>query len=316
MRISTNTSFLNSTYGINAQQNTQAALQEQITTTKRVNRPSDDPVASARILDVSQASSRNDQFITNTKAVNSALKFSDTALESTANLITQLKELAVKAGNGSMSDLNLKQTDAQLTGMFKQLVGLANQTDGDGNYLFSGTKSTTTPYVMTETTDAAGNSVWNVAYAGNDGQKSVPVSSTRQIAITDPGSVIFGKDTASSTSPADSLFATMQSFHELLQNGSTDPAFGTKLQAMQAGLDKALDRVVTANATVGSRMNEADSIKNTNDDLSLVYSDTISKLQDLDLVKAASDLTRSQTALSAALLAFSKVKGLSLFNYI
>ena len=65
-------------------------------------------------------------------------------------------------------------------------------------------------------------------------------------------------------------------------------------------------------ATLGSRMNELESLGYLNQDLSLQYQQTLSKLQDLDYAKAVTDLTRKQIELEAAQQSFAKVSQLSL----
>ena len=82
------------------------------------------------------------------------------------------------------------------------------------------------------------------------------------------------------------------------------------------GVDAGLQSVLTAQASVGSRRLEADNAGKLGEDLSLVYAKTRSNLEDLNIPKAASDLAMAQMALQASQLSFSKVQGMSLFNYI
>jgi len=57
-------------------------------------------------------------------------------------------------------------------------------------------------------------------------------------------------------------------------------------------------------------------VKSAGDDRALQYSQTLSRLQDLDYAKAASELTQQNVNLEAAQKSFAKVAGLSLFNYL
>ncbi|MBP9528526.1 flagellar hook-associated protein FlgL [Laribacter hongkongensis] len=315
MRISTNSTFLQGSYGVSIQQSLMSQLNVQLSTLKRVNTPSDDPVAAARILDVSQSDARNSQFITNTKTADSALEFSSTALSQMAELVTQAKELAVQAGNGSTSDQNLQQMQTVFQKKLEEMVAIANTTDANGKYLFAGTNADTPAYSM------VGNTI---EYRGNDGQKSLAISDTRQIAISEPGSTIFGNgNNVANPADDDSFFGIMVRFNNLLTAGK-NATFGgppprtydQELTAVMAGMDQGLQSVVTAEASVGSRQLEAQNAGNLGEDLSLVYAKTRSNLEDLDVPKAASDLAMAQMALQASQLSFSKVQGMSLFNYI
>ena len=89
---------------------------------------------------------------------------------------------AVNAGNGTLTTSDRQSLATDLQGQLQQLIGLSNSTDGTGNYLFSGSKGSTQPFVST----AAG-----VVYQGDSMQRNIQVSPTRQIPTTNPGSDIF-----------------------------------------------------------------------------------------------------------------------------
>jgi flagellar hook-associated protein 3 FlgL len=63
-------------------------------------------------------------------------------------------------------------------------------------------------------------------------------------------------------------------------------------------------------------MKELDNLDSSGEDLKLQYAATLSGLQDLDYVKAASLFAQQKTTLEAAQLSFKALSGLSLFNYI
>jgi flagellar hook-associated protein 3 FlgL len=69
-------------------------------------------------------------------------------------------------------------------------------------------------------------------------------------------------------------------------------------------------------ASVGARLKELDNLDSTGDDLNTQYTQTLSDLQDLDMVKAISLFTQQQQTLQAAQVSFKTMSGLSLFNYI
>lgn len=216
MRISSSFTYQTGAAGINRQQNTLFELQKQLNSLKRINSPSDDPVAAARVLDTKQSDSRNTQFIENTKAVDSALQFSDNALQTVSDIMTQMKEMVVRAGNPAFKDTDLKIISGEFDGKMEELIGVLNITDGQGNYLFSGTKTSTPPYTIEGSRPYGADTV--IRYNGNDGQKSVQTGTARQIAITDPGSATFG---TGSTAGRDSgnIFDTMLRFGEMLKQG-------------------------------------------------------------------------------------------------
>jgi flagellar hook-associated protein 3 FlgL len=89
----------------------------------------------------------------------------------------------VQGGGGSLSDQDRRSIAAELRQRFDELLGLANATDGSGQHLFSGYMGDTTPF--------SGSVAAGVAYAGDEGQRLLQVSASRQIGVSDSGNDIF-----------------------------------------------------------------------------------------------------------------------------
>lgn len=326
MRISTSQFFAEGSAGFNRQREIVSTLQQQISSLKRVNKPSDDPVASARILDTRQAQSRNQQFITNSHMVDSALEFADVSLGAMADLVIEMKTLAINAGSAARSPENLKQIGADMSKKMEQFASLLNTKDGQGRYLFSGTKANTQPYAFKPITSSSTDADVEAAfkYQGNDGQKLVQVGSDRFIAISEPASAFLGQGsqpvdagppmTGNAHNPL--LYGMAKLTQQLLQGkrgtGDTRDVLNNAISAFDAGLEK----LSTARASVGARRLESSQGRELGEDLDLVYNKAVHQLEDLDIAKASADLTMARAALEASQLSFSKIQGLSLFNYM
>ena len=140
-------------------------------------------MAAARVLEVSQSKAINQQYDVNTNSATSALGLEDATLTSVENLIQSVHDAAITAGGPSMDSATLKGLATGLRGSYQQLLGLANSTDGNGQYMFSGYKGSTQPFSET--------SPGNVAYNGDQGQRLMQISPSRQIAVSDAGSDVF-----------------------------------------------------------------------------------------------------------------------------
>lgn len=182
MRISTASIFDNNSNSLNKLQAALARTQNQLSAQSRVLRPSDDPVASARALEVTQAQEMNKQFETNRTSARSSLSQVEVALGNTTSLIQQIQTLAVSAGNGGMTQADRNAIAAELEGRLADLLGVANTTDGAGGFLFSGYKATTQPFNQTTT---------GATYSGDQGQNMVQVGPSRSIPISESGSSVF-----------------------------------------------------------------------------------------------------------------------------
>ena len=304
MRISTSTIYQQGAARISDVQTNLVKTQQQLSTGRRILTPADDPVAAARALDVTQSQSVNAQYATNRQAAVSSLTAVDNTLASVTSVLQDAKTLTVNAGNGSLSNSDRSSLATQLSSDLDQLLGLANTTDGIGNYLFSGYQTGTQPFVKTAT---------GAQYNGDQGQRQVQVDSSRQMAVSDSGQAIFQGN-------HQDIFKTLTDLVTLLQTPVVTVADAANLTAGLAtangNIDQSLNNVLTVRASVGSRLKELDSLDSVGSSRDIQYSQTLSQLQDVDYAKAISQLTQQQTTLQAAQQSFVKISGLSLFNYL
>jgi flagellar hook-associated protein 3 FlgL len=182
MRISSQTLFESGVNNMLARQQEVSVTQAHISTGRRVLTPSDDPVAASQMLDVDEAKALNKQYAENAAAVKSRLGLQENALSAITRLIQDVRTLTVQAGDGALSPSDLRSIAEDVNGRYQELIGLANATDGSGEYLFAGFRTTTTPFAET----APGV----VSYLGDEGRREVAVSDSRAISVNDPGSDI------------------------------------------------------------------------------------------------------------------------------
>ena len=310
MRVSTNLSYDIGIAAMNRQQAAQVKTLEQVSSGKRNLTPSDDPVAYVRALGVSQADASNTQYAANRQSATSTLSALDGTLGDVTTLVQNAQQLAVYAGNGTLTDSGRAAIATQLRGNLDDLIGLANRTDASGQYLFSGFQGSTKPFADTGS---------GVQYFGDDGQRLVQASTSRQLAVNESGREVFERVPAVGGGNQ-SLFKTLGDLINVLEAPVTTDADKTALAnglaAANGNLSNSLDKVLQVRSGVGTRMNEVDRLNTAGDDLSLQYKQQLSDLQGVDYAQAISDLTQQQTYLQATQQAFLKVQGLSLFDYI
>lgn len=299
MRISTQTLFETGAARIGELQSGLAKTQQQIGTGRRILTPSDDPVAAARALEVTQSQSINTQHGVNRQHAKSSLGAVEGTLSSVTSLLQDVKTTVIAAGNGALSDTERGFMATELRGRFEQLLGLANSRDAMGNYLFSGFQTATPAFVETAT---------GASYQGDLGQQRLQVDATRQMAASSPGSTVFqggGQD----------VFQTLNDLVTLLNTSGT-AGLATGLASANGKIDLALDNVLTVRASAGSRLQELDALDNAGEDRHIQYSQILSDLQDLDYTQALTKLSQQQITLEAAQRSFVTISGLSLFNFL
>ncbi len=156
--------------------------QTQISTGRRVNQPSDNPIAAAQIREIEASLARMDQYQSNALLAQNRLGLEEETLVGVVNGLQRIRELAVQANNATAGQGSRDAIAVELREQFTNLLALANGTDGQGRYLFAGFSEQTQPFVQT---------VGGVSYAGDDGQHTVMVSDHRVLATGDPGSAVF-----------------------------------------------------------------------------------------------------------------------------
>lgn len=301
MRVSTSTLYDQGTRSMLQQQDGMFKLQQHLSTGKRIMTPSDDPIGAARAHEISQSLSLNTQYTDNRHRAIDSLQLVDSTLSSVSDVIQNVRTMAVAAGNPAFSDSERKMMATELRGHLDQLMGLANTTDGQGSYLFSGFQGNTKPFEQT-----AGA----VTYQGDQGQRLIQVSSSRQLPVSETGEAVFMQ-----TGSGESLFETLGNLVTTLETPD-NTNLGSELSTTLGNLDSALDNVLSRQAAVGSRLQEIDALQQIGEDTAVQYQQSLSRLQDLDFAQAISDMMRQQALLEASQKTFTSISGLSLFNMI
>jgi flagellar hook-associated protein 3 FlgL len=132
-----------------------------MSTTKRVNRSSDDPSAAARAERALAAEMRTDANQRAVDASETAMTLSEGALADAGELMQQAREVMVEAGNAAYTDEQRKVLADKLTGIRTQLLAVANRQDASGNFIFAGQSADQMPFI-----DAPGG----MQYRGTGGE--------------------------------------------------------------------------------------------------------------------------------------------------
>ncbi|MFT0851148.1 flagellar hook-associated protein FlgL [Achromobacter sp. F4_2707] len=181
MRISSNLFFQTGLNSINAQQADLVHLYKQVGSGKRMVTPSDDPLAAAQAINVSQTLAMGERYAANRQVASRNLGTEDNVLRTVTLQLQDVKTRLVEAGNGTMSDVDRSMLSEVLQAARDSLLNLANSTDGNGQYLFSGSKGNTPAF------NDAGQ------YMGDSSQRLIQVDQTRQLAGADLGIDIFSR---------------------------------------------------------------------------------------------------------------------------
>jgi flagellar hook-associated protein 3 FlgL len=268
-------------------------LNEQISTGKKLLAPSDDSIGYQRLQVIGRANADGTQDAANVKIAQSVLQQAGTALTQMTDQLQRASELVIQAKTGTNSDSAREAIAAELAGILESVVTLANSKDARGMPLFGGKDGDT-------------------AVTGNGG-----------------GALTFGEGKAASIPIGDgqSVEATVNAKDFLAtEGGDIGSALTAIISALRAGeaipdapadtLTAVSDQVTATQASLGAREARVDlqaaQIKSAADDREI----TRSGIEDADVTETVIELQKTMTILQATQASFSKLSGLSLFDYL
>ena len=129
--------------------------QEQVSSGRRVNRPSDDPASSERISQFKNVLRTTERRLFSVSEGVGRLSLSDSTLGSVGNTVQRARELAIQARNDTNSAVERANIAKEVNQVFQSLAGLAN-TQLNGRSIFGGHETQTDPYVLGTVTTSAG----------------------------------------------------------------------------------------------------------------------------------------------------------------
>lgn len=185
MRVSTSHMHNTGVQNMTTQQTQINETHSQLSSGRRVLQPSDDPSSAARVLDLERTVSSIERFNRNNEMARNRLSMSEGVMEQVGNSLQRIRELTVQAANGSQDPQTRGYIAAEIRERYEQLLQLGNSLDGNGEYLFAGSKTKTRPFSI----EPGGE----VEYHGDQNSRKVRVGPGRQIGVDHSGFEAFMK---------------------------------------------------------------------------------------------------------------------------
>ena len=307
MRITTANAFDSSLSNLQRRQQALSQSQEQLTSGKRVNKPSDDPAAAAAAERALAAESRSKAQLRALDSSRQSMQLAESALGDAGELMQQARELVASAGNGTHTDADRKVIGEALRGLRNDLLAVANRSDGTGRYIFGGQGADGHPLL-----DSPGGVAFNAASGqlmGASGAAS-PLSMDGQAAwlqapdAANPGSML-------------SVFDVMDRVAgELLTTGRTSAQVASTVRNGLGDIDSTAHNLSAWRSRTGETLNRIDGIGQRLSQTALDAQRERSDAEDLDMLQAISDFKNKQTGYDAALKVYSTVQQMSLLQYV
>jgi flagellar hook-associated protein 3 FlgL len=272
------------------------ALQE-VSTGKRVTKPSDDPGASAAMVQNAIETANNDQYTQNITTLQTSAQAASSALSTVVSSLTQAISLGTQGANGTNSAANLQALATQVQGILNSVVSQAN-TYVNGTYLFGGTVTGTAPYV------ADASSPTGYTYKGNNTTNSVAIGDHMNVQVNLPGSQVF-------SNAGNSVIGALSGLVTALQSGNA-----SSITAATAAVSSSVTYIGQQQGFYSNVQSQLSAQETALQQDKVTLTTQATNLVGIDLATAATDLSQAQTANSAALAAAAKVLPVTLLNYL
>jgi len=277
MRVTNSMLYNNTIYFMNLNMSKYYRLQEQLSSQKAVNRPSDDPVSTSRILDIKVLLGEFDQYERNLATAESYVTQTEVVLTNAVDLMGEAIELAVAINQSTTGQDEFEQAAQQMDGIRSGILSCANSKLVD-RFLFSGFMTDTQPFDDTGT------------FQGGSGQEiRVEVANGEYLTINMLGDEVFTSDI--------NVFQLLEDITTAIENQDQEQ-ISVLLDDMQTGLNQ----LVTAQAKNGTRVNRVEVAKEDVEDMRYSFTAILSDIEDLDLVAATTKFTQQEQVLQAVQL--------------
>ncbi|MBJ2107571.1 flagellar hook-associated protein FlgL [Proteus terrae] len=311
MRLSSNQIFSQRVDNITSSQSKWMTEGNKISSGRRVEKPSDDPMAASQAVMVKQSESRNQQYATARGFAKNSMSLQMSLASQMVNITTKIQETLVAAGNdATLSDEDRSSLADQLQGLKDQLVGIGNTKDGVGRYIFAGFQSDKPPFVA----DATGK----ITYQGGDKQITQKVDSNIEMVTNFTGIETLQSSGSKGTAP--DIFEALDGAITALR----EPLTGKPQADRDAALEKidaanrvnraTLNNISSVEAKLGLQLQELDNLDDLGADTSLRNAKRLSELRDLDWTQAISDYYQEESVLQASYKVFNDMKDMSMFK--
>ncbi len=278
-------------------------LQAQIGTGKRFATASEAPAAWQQVAALDRAAADQTADAANVTLAQGILAQNDSTFAAIETQLRRAGELALSAANGTLADVDRATIAAELDSILDELLTLANTRDARGQPLFGGASG--------DRAYARGED-GSIGFVGEGAPSPIPIGGGESIQATVSGQTVFG-GIATAAGSTD-MFALVADLTQALRAGGE--GLGTAVSHAIDGIGAAGEQVGAARAARGARALRLALVAERFEAATLARAETRLAIEETDVPTAIAELQKTLTVLQATQASFTKLSGLSLFDYL
>ena len=294
--------MLTDTTVTNVENNLQSLLniQEQLSTGKSINQPSDNPVGFSQVMSLSAAIDANSQYKANAQGAIDWLNTTDSALQEGESVMARLRQLTVQASSDTLTQSDRSAIADEVDQLNQQMQQIGN-TQLNGEYIFAGTDVQHQPYPATGTG------------SNNTDAISLEMGDSISVQYNTLGTDVFGSTATSGGTPVDptNIFTLMTNLSTALRANDTNT-----IQSILPQLDQRNAQIVGQQSIVGAKVNRLNLLSSRIDDQNLNLGNLKSQTGDADMASLITQLNQENSVYQASLAAGARMIEPTLMNYL
>ncbi|WP_342427310.1 flagellar hook-associated protein FlgL [Paenibacillus sp. FSL L8-0158] len=284
---------------LNRNYSNMSKMENQITTGRKLNKPSDDPVGVTYALRYRAELASNEQYSSNADAAVSWLDFTDSTMQQAGDVMKRLKELTVQASSETVPQSGLDAIKLEVDQLKEQMTNIGNS-QIRGKYIFNGQKYDQAPYELSGTVTSYDQ------IDADQGAVNYAIGDQSTFRVNTSGSEFFGAST-----DTDNVFKIMDNLSAALSSGSY-----SSIAAQSANVESRFIKMQASQSEVGARTNRVELVQSRLDDRNLNLTTLQSKTEDADIASLMIQATSAQTIYEAALKSSAQIMQPSLMDFM
>lgn len=302
MRVTNSLMSRNYLRNLNRQTERVHKYQNQLASLKEVSRPSDDPMAVSKILDLKNSITQNEQYLGAIEDMIDWTDMQDSALSQATKSLQRIQTLIQSAVNGTMNDDSRQAIKNEINGEIESLTDALNTNFG-GRYIFSGHNTTTKPFevIYSEEGEFAG-----IEYHGTSDNLTREVSPKVNVDLFANGNELM------EFQAGDDLGTFFKDVLEALDNDDMEALSGDLLEKA----DRLIDNTVNIRTKIGATSNRLEAAKERNENEKINLKSMLSNKEDVDLAEKYMEFTMEMTAYQSSLYMGTQILQTNILNYL
>jgi flagellar hook-associated protein 3 FlgL len=305
LRVTNNAQIDRSIYDIQVNHARLERVQQDISTGKRIHRPSDDPTANARAMVLRSSMAQNEQYQSNIQSTRNFVQVTDTSTTNYINALQRLRTLALQGAGGHLRAEEKGAIIQEVTSLKEEIRAIAN-TELNGRYIFGGMANDAVK-------DQQPIPSLTFAAANNVGKLEVEIAPGMTVQYNTTTTELFGSTMPDQNGNYQDVFGMIDNFVALLGQDTSTPDISN---IVVQDIDNFLTQAGTVRTQIGGLINRLDVADERIESINAELENFLNNTEATDIASASLLMNQNEATFRAALSVGARAIPLSLVDFL